>query len=360
MPPIRVLLVDDAVVVRRLLVETLAADPEIEVVGTAPNGRVALAKVEQLQPDLVLLDLEMPELDGFQTLRALRANVRGLPVLIFSSLSERGAIATVDALTLGASDYLLKPSGLSDTGGLTRVRADLVAKIKALAGGRRAAARRPVPVAAVPTRTLEATPRRVEVVGIAASTGGPNALAALLAALPADFPAPVLIVQHMPAAFTRLLATRLAQECRLPVAEGFEDAPVEPGRVWLAPGGRHLSVVREGTRTRLHLSDGPPEHSCRPAANLLFRSLARVYGAGTVAAVLSGMGQDGLEGARAIREAGGWVVVQDEATSVVWGMPGQVAEAGLADRVLPLGAIPTELHRRAQPDAVPVATVRSA
>jgi two-component system chemotaxis response regulator CheB len=343
-PKIRVLIVDDAVVFRRLVAEELSADPTLEVVGTAANGKIALARLPQVNPDLVILDVEMPELDGLATLREIRKAYPRLPVIMFSALTERGAAATLDALALGATDYFTKPTSADGLNASLRViREELVPEIKALCG--RAAA----PMVAAPLSAGPPTARgesRVEVVAVATSTGGPNALAELFAGLPADLPVPVVIVQHMPPMFTRLLAERLSAQSALRVEEGRPGGLLRPGHAWIAPGDHHMIVARDGAETRVLLHQDPPENSCRPAADVLFRSVARAFGPAALAVVLTGMGQDGLRGCEAVREAGGQVIAQDEATSVVWGMPGFVARAGLADRVLPLAMIAPEVVRR--------------
>jgi two-component system chemotaxis response regulator CheB len=347
MPRTRVLIVDDSVVIRRLLSDVLAGDPALEVAGVAANGRIALAKLTQVNPDVVVLDVEMPEMNGLELLAALRRDHPRLPVIMFSTLTERGAVHTLEALSLGASDYVTKPSG---AGGLTaataQVRAELIPRIKAL---RRPALSPPAPGVAAPTLFRSRPDSResgVDVVVIGVSTGGPNALAAVLPNLPPDFPAPVLVVQHMPALFTRFLAERLDRLCPLTVREGISGTRVEGGTIWIAPGDWHMTVERAGTSVVLRTSQGPVENSCRPAVDVLFRSVASVYRPRVLALVLTGMGQDGLRGVQAIRESGGQVLAQDEATSVVWGMPGFVAQAGLADRVLPLDQIGPEIVRR--------------
>jgi len=342
---VRVLVVDDAVVFRRMVAEELSADPAIEVVGTAANGRIALAKLTQVNPDLVILDVEMPELDGLATLREIRKSHPKLPVIMFSALTERGAEATLDALALGATDYFAKPTG---AGGLDAslkvIREELIPEIKALC---RREAPKPIPAASPPTpHPIGQRTGLVEVVAIGASTGGPNALADIFAALPADFPVPIVIVQHMLPMFTRLLAERLSARSTVVVEEGRTGGLLRPGHAWLAPGDFHMAVVRDGNRLRVLLSQGATENSCRPAADVLFRSVAQAFGPNVLAVVLTGMGQDGLRGCEAVREAGGQVIVQDEPTSVVWGMPGFVARAGLAERVLPLGLVAPEIVRR--------------
>lgn len=341
MKPIRVLVVDDSVVVRRLVSDALDGLAGIEVAGTAANGRIALAKLDQLSPDAVTLDIEMPELDGLATLRELRRSHPALPVVMFSTMTERGAAATLDALSLGANDYVTKPSG---TGGvqesLERIRLELAPKLRALCAARRP----PVAPAAPPVspHRRRAPSGRVELVVVGVSTGGPNALAELLPALPAALPVPVAIVQHMPPTFTRLLAERLDARSALTVREASDGVVPRPGTAWVAPGDAHLVVDGRSLR----LDDGPPESSCRPAADPLFRSAASTHGPGVLAVVLTGMGSDGVRGAEAVAAAGGRVLVQDRATSVVWGMPGAVAEAGLADAVLPLPELAAEITRR--------------
>lgn len=356
MSKIRVLVVDDAVVVRRLVTDVLAADPDIEVVGTAANGRLALGKLEQLKPDLVTLDIEMPELDGLETLVQIRKAWRTLPVIMFSTLTERAASATLDALARGASDYVTKPSNVGSVGlAQERIREELIPRIKALCG-RRATAAAPRPAAPVikPSDNFRPPlPMRVDLLAVGVSTGGPNALAEVIPHLPQEFPLPVLVVQHMPPVFTKFLAERLASCSRLKVLEGVHGAVVEPGTVWIAPGNYHMTLERAGDQVRLVLSQDPPVNSCRPAVDPLFSSVARLYQNRALGVVLTGMGYDGLAGARELREAGGTVLAQDEATSVVWGMPGAVAQAGLAEPPLPLGDIAPELVRRAQVGRLP-------
>lgn len=362
MPKIRVLVVDDAVVFRRLVSEELKNDPALEVVGTASNGRIALARIPQVNPDLVILDVEMPEMDGLATLAELRKTYPRLPVIMFSALTERGAEATLDALALGATDYFTKPTNEGSLeASLQVLREQLIPEIKALCGrtlvkgDEKAAttslpshAPRPVPHAAPPSPRDPAGP--VQVLAIGASTGGPNALAEVFRRFPADFPVPIVFVQHMPPMFTRLLAERLSAEFSIRVQEGSPDGVLRPGHAFIAPGNHHMTVARAGPVARVSTNQDPPENSCRPAVDVLFRSVATAFGANSLAVVLTGMGQDGLRGCEAIRQAGGQVLVQDEATSVVWGMPGAVARAGLAERVLPLSLIGDEILRRVRQD----------
>lgn len=346
MAPIRVLLVDDAVVIRRLLTDILQSDPEIEVVGVAANGRIALGKLAQVQPDVVVLDVEMPEMNGLETLAALRKTHPRLPVIMFSTLTERGAVTTLDALSLGATDYITKPANVGSVVlARKRVQDELIPKIRLLTG------RGPKLAPVVVRPKVAAAPRvrpsgAVEVVGIGVSTGGPNALAALLPAIPEQFPAPILVVQHMPPLFTRFLAERLAGKSRIGVVEGADGMVVRPGTAYIAPGDFHMTVERHGLDIVLRMNQAPPENSCRPAVDVLFRSIAAMWGNHALVAVLTGMGQDGMRGAERVREAGGQILAQDEATSVVWGMPGYVANAGLADRVLPLDEMAREIVTR--------------
>ncbi len=344
MPPIRVLIVDDSAVIRNLLGDVFASDPELEVVGTAANGRLALTRIPGVRPDLITLDVDMPGMDGLETITEIRKLYPRLPVIMFSSLTERGAVATLDALARGAIDYVAKPTG-ADGAEAARacVLAELIPKIKSLGALRkRSPQRAPVGPALAPARA----PARIDIVAIGSSTGGPNALNELLPQFPADFPVPIVIVQHMPPLFTRLLADRLNNRARLTVREGQQGQKLKTGQVWIAPGDQHMTVVRKGTEVVLALKRGPPENSCRPAVDVLFRSVAQAYGANALAVVLTGMGSDGTRGARAIRDAGGEIIVQDEATSVVWGMPGNVVAASLADRICPLANIAPDVFRR--------------
>ncbi|WP_432537916.1 protein-glutamate methylesterase/protein-glutamine glutaminase [Kineococcus arenarius] len=365
---IRVLVVDDSVVVRRIVTDVLASDPAIEVVGTAPNGKVALDKIQQLKPDAVTLDIEMPVMDGLQTIKEIRRLDRRLPVVMFSTLTERGASATLEALSSGASDYVTKPANVGSVSeSMESVRAELIPKIKALvpgvaapsaATGARAAA--PAAPVAVRSRTGAVGTPRALVVG--SSTGGPEALSSVLAKLPAGLGVPVLVTQHMPPVFTRMYAQRLDKVSALNVVEAVDGQAVVAGTVYVAPGDFHMEVVRRGTALVVKLQQGPPENFCRPAVDVMVRSAVAAFGGDLLALILTGMGSDGKLGCKAVAAAGGQVVVQDEATSVVWGMPGAVAREGIADEVLPLGAIPDALLRRlgGARAALPHAPVRSA
>jgi two-component system chemotaxis response regulator CheB len=382
---IRVLVVDDSVVVRRLIVGSLTGLPDIEVAGTAANGLLAQAKIDLLKPDAVTMDIEMPQMDGIAAVRELRKRHKQLPVIMFSTVSAAGASATLEALSAGATDYVTKPSSVGSVAeSIAAVREQLVPKIHALAGRRRpgGSPTRPGPVPAgsgpalrpgsrpsapapgrpgrTPTRpagpAAEAParpvrlgpPGRIDILAIGTSTGGPDALTKVLQALPADLPVPIVITQHMPPVFTRMFAERLDRSTPLRVLEAGDGMELAPGTVYIAPGDRHLVLQRRSTATLTQLSGAPPENSCRPAVDVMFRSVAALFGASAFAAVLTGMGYDGRGGAKVLREAGAEVLAQDEASSVVWGMPGAVVGAGLADEVVPLDRIAAALIRRVQ------------
>jgi two-component system, chemotaxis family, protein-glutamate methylesterase/glutaminase len=342
--PHRVLVVDDSVVVRQLVARVLDAEPTTELAGVAANGRIALEKIARLCPDVVLLDLEMPEMDGFETLSEIRRTHPSLPVIIFSHLSSAGATATLEALAMGATAFALKPRadgiGLAEA----QVRDDLLPLIRGV-GSR--TPHTSTPTLEVVARRRSSTP--VSAVVVAVSTGGPNALATIVAALPADLHFPIFIVQHMPPVFTKILAERLDRLSALTVVEATDGEVVVPGRVYIAPGGRHLSLV--GTHTagnvRIELTDDARENSCRPAADVLFRAAAAAYGAETLAVVLTGMGRDGLLGSHAVRDAGGCVLAQSESSAVIASMPAAVAAAGLADAVVTLDEMASEIVRLA-------------
>lgn len=349
MTPIRVLVVDDAVVVRKLLTTVIDEDPELEVVGIAANGSIALSKIEQLHPDIVTLDIEMPELDGIETLRAIRQRNRSLPVIMFSTLTERGATATLQALALGASDYVTKPANVgSVTAAMEAVRSQLIPKIKTFC--RRAAPPTPPPPLAAPL-AVRATPSsgRCELVAIGSSTGGPNALSAVIGRLPSGFDKPIVIAQHMPAVFTRYLAQRLDAGSRIRVREAEHGDLLAPGLALVAPGDHHMTLRRTSAGVTVALDQSPPVNFCRPAVDVLFQSAAEVYSGDVLAVVLTGMGHDGRDGCATLKQRGATVIVQDQATSVVWGMPGAVHQSGLADLTLPLDEIGDAVAQRSHP-----------
>jgi two-component system chemotaxis response regulator CheB len=345
-PKTRVLIVDDAVVMRRLVSSVLEQDPDLEVAGVAANGRLALAKIPQCNPDVVTLDVEMPEMDGLETVSHIRKLYPKLPIIMFSTLTRRGAAQTLDALARGATDYVAKPANVgSVSDAIERLREELIPKIKAHCRSAAAvlsesqpalAALRRLPPLAASALTRLRTGNYGPALAIGTSTGGPNALNLLIPALPADLGVPVLIVQHMPPVFTAMLAERLNSCSAIRVHEAAHGQRIEAGHAYIAPGGKHLEVASSKGDVVAQLHEGAPENSCRPAVDVLFRSVAAVYGAGSLAVVLTGMGQDGLRGSEALREAGGRVLVQDQKSSVVWGMPGSVARAGLADEIVEL------------------------
>lgn len=348
---IRILIVDDSVVMRSLLRSVVVSDANLEVAGTAADGASALGNIESLRPDLVLLDVEMPVMDGLTTLRQLRARGYRMPVIMCSSLTRRGAKVTIEALSEGASDYVTKPvdqSGRQQA--IQTLTQDLLPRIHALTSKSQPAlppAQRLPPYVPPVLRCNRPSPiPTVLVIGV--STGGPAALDVLLPALPSKFPLPVLIVQHMPEEFTRLFAERLNERCPLRVCEAAEGDAVRVGSIYIARGNWHLEVLASscpGLPSTLHLTQGLPENHCRPSADVLFRSAAVAYSSGVLAVVLTGMGSDGLAGCRLVRDQGGSVLIQDEATSAVWGMPGAVSRAGLANRTLPLNALAPEILR---------------
>lgn len=345
MRKIRVMVVDDSTVIRRLLSDSLVTDAQIEVCGTAANGKIALAKIPQLNPDIITLDMEMPEMDGVTTLVELRKLYPKLPVIMFSTLTQRGAEATMDALAKGANDYVTKPANVgSVNAAMQSVRNELVPRIKALCGWAL-----PVPASTLPLKPRSipsnsvSISKRIDAVVIGSSTGGPNALQVVISKLPANFPVPVLVVQHMPPIFTKHLADRLNQLSALTVVEAAQGDAIHAGGAWIAPGDFHMQLGRVGTDIRIQLDQGTPENSCRPAVDVLFRSAASTFGGNLLSVVLTGMGQDGARGCEVIHDAGGRVLIQDQSSSVVWGMPGAVSRAGLADTTLPLTQIANEI-----------------
>ncbi len=361
--PLRVLVVDDTVTYRQLVSRLLGDLAGVEVVGAAANGRIALQKIEQTNPDLLLLDLEMPEMDGLEVLRRLRAASSDIGAIMLSGFTEAGANATLEALKLGAFDFVLKPRGDSFEGNTRQLRDELRPKLEAFARTRtiqrllgKASSKRPAE-AAVQAPSLFGAPLplrvprgKVEAVAIGISTGGPQALTVLLPALPANLAAPVLIVQHMPPSFTRSLAEDLDRRCRLSVREGADGDVVSAGTVYIAPGGRQMKVVEQGGAVVVRITDDPPENSCRPSADYLFRSVAGLFGPRAAGVIMTGMGNDGAEGCRIMKRAGAPIVAQDQATCVVFGMPREPVEQGIADVVAPLDRIAHEIVRLAGKD----------
>ena len=348
---IRVMVVDDSAVMRRLLSAAIQSEPILELAGTAYHGGLALPLLQKLAPDIVTLDIEMPFMNGLETLKAIRATRPGLPVVMCSSVTVKGAEATVECLSLGASDYVTKPERVSNADDAVReLKRTLIPKLIALCSASPLSpvlqARTTPNKANDPPVTLNRSP--VKIVAIGCSTGGPKALSEILPSIPADFSVPILVVQHMPSMFTGALAERLNDTCQLPAREALDGVELLPGSIWIARGDYHMEVLKPGSKVRLSTPRSAPENFCRPSVDVLFRSLAKVYASHVLAVVLTGMGQDGLRGCIQLSEAGAQIVVQDEDTSVVWGMPGFVARAGLAQAVLPLPQIGTEIVRRVQ------------
>lgn len=365
--PIQVLIVDDSAVIRGLIARLLADHPDIEVAGSVANGQMAVKVVSERAFDIVILDIEMPVMDGLTALpKILKADPQ-TRVIIASTLSTPGAAVTMRALANGAADYIAKPTASRD---ITATRSvgegfgvELVTKVRCLgeAGRRRregsgatppglraAGAAMAAPARAPAEFTLRASrPIRPEVLVIGSSTGGPQALSTLIGGLRADFSLPILIAQHMPPKFTEILAEHLARISKRPCAEGRDGEPIEAGRTYVAPGNHHMLVAGDGPRRVIRVNQDAPENFCRPAVDVLFRSVARSYGNGVLAAVLTGIGADGTRGGKTIVEADGTLIAQDEASSVVWGMPGSVARAGLCTSVLPLGDLAASINRLA-------------
>jgi two-component system chemotaxis response regulator CheB len=366
---LRVMIVDDAVVVRGLVARWIDAEPDLKVVATLRTGREAVDQLLRHNPDVVLLDIEMPELDGIEALPLLLEKKRDLIVIMASTLTRRSAEVSLRALSLGAADYIPKPATNREVTTSTSFRRDLIEKVRQLGARRKRAfvdqpAVIPIPparprVAPVPLRTVPApaiahtdiklrpfaiTPPRVLLIG--SSTGGPQALTGLVSEIAAVLErAPVLITQHMPPTFTTILAEHLARAGHCPAHEAEDGEAIVPGTIYLAPGGRHMSVTRRDGQPAIALSDGPLVNFCRPAVDPLFSSAAQVWGSGVMAVILTGMGSDGTHGAQDVAAAGGSVIAQDEASSVVWGMPGAAAHAGVCSAVLPLDQIAPKLVR---------------
>jgi len=356
---VRVLVVDDSLIYRKVVRDALATLPNVEVVGSAANGKVAIDKIEQLSPDLITLDFEMPELDGPGVLRWLRQSKRPTRAVMLSALTIEGGEATVQALQEGAFDFVVKPaSGNAHQNHLElqtalQHRVDAVQSLLAneRPAGPPARSRGPVvPAMPVSPPTLQSLPvaglHRVGIIAIGVSTGGPDALRTMLPQLPADLPVPVVIVQHMPPVFTRSLADGLNKQCKLRVSEGADGQVVRAGEIVIAPGGRQMKVHRTASgNAQIELTDDPPIQSCRPSVDYLFQSLAESFGAQTLSVIMTGMGYDGAEGCRRLHHLGGPVIAQNAASCVVFGMPRKPIEEGYADVVAPLTSLAAEIVR---------------
>jgi len=336
------MVVDDSAVVRGFIVRILESDPNIDLVATCSNGQAAVQQVARSRPDIVILDIEMPVMDGLTALPLLMAADPQTRVIMASTLTQKNAEVSLEAMARGAADYIPKPN-TSQLNGNDTFRRDLLAKIAGLSGRRGGA---PAPsatprAAARPSAVVlrSAAVRDPRILAIGSSTGGPQALLTLLKALPPDSTMPIVIAQHMPATFTTVLAQHLGRAAGRPCREAVHGEALLPGSITLAPGDFHFEIAREGGVLKALLNKTPPQNFCRPSVNPLFRSVARIFGAQAVAVMLTGMGSDGLDGARDLVSAGGALIAQDEATSVVWGMPGAVAQAGLCSAILPLTSI---------------------
>jgi two-component system, chemotaxis family, protein-glutamate methylesterase/glutaminase len=353
MAKVKVLVIDGALVIRRLISEVLSQDPDIEVVGFAANGVFGLTKIKQLKPDLITLDIDMPELDGIGVLKAIVAEELPVAVIMCSMLTTSGGEKTLESLALGADDYITQPPNLSTASPevIKGFSVDLCDKVRAIAAKKRqffaekSLAKAPVILAKTPTviQAKNNVQEKIDILVVGASTGGPNALLEFFSLLPKSLPVPVLVVQHMPALFTKFLAERINNTAALNVQEAEENMEIAPGLVLIAPGNFHMELERVNDKLVVKLNQGAPENSCRPAVDVMFRSVAKLYGANVLAVVLTGMGQDGLLGSEIIVQAGGNVLVQDEASSVVWGMPGVIAKKGIAAKIAPIPMLAKEI-----------------
>lgn len=373
--PFRVMVVDDSAVIRGLLTRALEGDPEIRVVASVGDGQMAINSLQRNSIDVIVLDIEMPVMDGITAIPKLLAVAPQVKIIMASTLTLRGADISLRALQAGAADYIPKPTSTREIGGADDFKRELVAKVKALgAAARRAGSRsrgevRPLPpvpgapgatggTAASPFRRPEPGPptlrpqppgfTRPDIIAIGSSTGGPQALFDVLAHLKTGITQPILITQHMPATFTTILAEHISRQCGLDAREAKDGEPVVNNRCYIAPGDFHMLVTQRGGANVIQLSKDPPENFCRPAVDPMMRALVRVYGARRIlACILTGMGQDGLKGCTEVVNNGGLLIAQDEASSVVWGMPGAVAQAGLCSAILPLKEIGPHIRKLA-------------
>jgi len=356
--PFRVMVVDDSAVIRGLLTRALEGDPEIRVAASVGDGQMAINALQRNAIDVIVLDVEMPVMDGLTAIPKLLAVSPSVKIIMASTLTLRNADISLRALQAGAADYIPKPTTTREISGADVFRNELVAKVKSLgANARRAGSRARTdvrttvlpPVGAIPRPRSEpggppvlrpmAAPGRPDVIAVGSSTGGPQALFEVLSHLKGGVTQPILITQHMPATFTTILAEHISRQCGIVCAEAKEGEPIVEGRAYVAPGDYHMLAVNRGGGLVLTLSKDAPENFCRPAVDPMLRSLVRVYGRKVLTTILTGMGQDGLKGCQEVTAAGGVVIGQDEASSVVWGMPGAVAQAGLCSAILPLKEI---------------------
>jgi two-component system, chemotaxis family, protein-glutamate methylesterase/glutaminase len=354
--PFRVMIVDDSAVIRGIFRRTLDADPQISVAAAASNGQIALDMMGRDSFDVIVLDIEMPVMDGMTALPRLLAADPSIKIIMASTLTQQNADVSLKALAMGAADYIPKPTARQEIHSSTGFKQELVDKIKALGAARRGTARlttRPdaalaspaaKPAADAPIRLRRPGLKRPQVLAIGSSTGGPQALFKVFEGLRDWLEVPIVVTQHMPKMFTRILAEHISKVAGRLAVEGEEGMAVEAGRVYVAPGERHMLFRKDGARTVIHLTEDAPENFCRPAVDPMLRSLAAVCGGHVLATILTGMGQDGMTGCQAVVEAGGTVIAQDEATSVVWGMPGAAAAAGVCTAVLPIDGIASQIR----------------
>jgi two-component system chemotaxis response regulator CheB len=330
----RILVVDDSPIFRNYWRKLLSDQPDLEVIGHGENGQVAIEKSLAMKPDLLIIDIEMPVMDGLTAIPLLLKDRPELRILVASSLTKAGSGPAIEALARGAADYLAKPQGQAATDSLETLRSELLQKVRAIA-------KRPEPTKTAPPSHLASTKRGgpISAIAIGSSTGGPNALEIVLKSIPSHCTPPIFITQHMPKYFLTALAARIGKIANRPCREPVDGEVIKEGHIYVAPGDVHLQFRRSGPQIEAILANTQPENYCRPAVDPMFRSLANIYSSELLAVVLTGMGEDGAKGARDIVERGGQVIVQDEATSVVWGMPGAVAKAGLASKVLPIHEI---------------------
>ncbi|MDF1745943.1 MAG: chemotaxis response regulator protein-glutamate methylesterase [Gimesia sp.] len=339
---IKVLLVDDSAVIRGLMTQSINLDSKVEVVGSAMHGQTALTWLKKNQADVIVLDVEMPVMDGISCLKQLKQDYPAIPVIMASALTLAGAEVTLKALDLGAAGCIPKPVATNAADAIAQVAQDLIPLIKALAGQQNGLQ---LKEACGLTKTLKSPTKTPMVLVIGASTGGPNALKAVLSAIPAKFTLPILIAQHMPPLFTKTLAEHIERETKRPTAEAFDGVLIERNHIYIAPGDFHMTIDKRDDRMVIRLNQDAPEHFCRPSVNPLYASAAKWYGSSVLAVMLTGMGDDGIEGAQQISDRKGYIIAQDEQSSVVWGMPGAIVNAGLANQVLPLRNIAPELIR---------------
>ncbi len=354
--PLRTLIVDDTVLYRKILSEVLAEIPEVEVVGTAPNGKIALSKIETIHPDLITLDFEMPEMDGLETLQLLRKNYPHIIVIMVSAHTKEGAAVTIQALELGAFTFITKPENEFPSQSKDFLLNQLQTAIKTIPAHNRPNG----PISIVSSQSFQhvviPADRKypfsggpVQIVAIGISTGGPNALAEVIPKIPAKFKAPIVIVQHLPAKFTNALAESLNQKSNVTVIEASDGMELQAATVYIAPGGRQTKVVKNSNRFFLEVNNDPPEKHCQPSADYLFRSISKTYGQSALGVIMTGMGNDGTLGLKLMKRSGAQVIAQDQKSCVVFGMPAEAISAGVTDAVVPLSQIAAEIIKRVGP-----------